>query len=51
MCCTRHDTAFEERCRRQAIPSPLRERLGIAQERYMAQRLGGHPRDFPGPQR
>jgi hypothetical protein len=51
MCCARHDTLFEERCRRQAPPVPRRESLGTAAEQYIAQRLGGHPRDFPVPWR
>jgi hypothetical protein len=50
-CCEAHDRAFEEHCRRHAIPAPRRESLGPDQERYLAERLGGNPRDFPGPGR
>jgi hypothetical protein len=50
-CCAAHEAEFERNVARYGQPPPLLDALAGPQRRYIRERLGVNPRDFPGPQR
>jgi hypothetical protein len=48
-CCSAHEEAFERQFQAIEHTRAAFNRLGSLQWRYIHERLGGQPRDFPGP--
>jgi hypothetical protein len=48
-CCDRHAEAFEATVARYGPPPQAVDALSGPQRRYIQERFGGNPRDFPGP--